>query len=329
MLNRQFKVSFIVPIYNAENYIESAIQSVLCLEKDWIELVLVNDGSSDKSHEICKKYVSERVRYIRTENMGAGHARNVGIRNAKGEWIGFLDSDDLILKNFFDDKMYYKLGKLYDEKVDIIYTPKMECDYGLENKPIITYPEDIGEINHYMPSLEFWTCLYRKEFLEQNRIFFFEYRVQDVESAFRFRCFSKAENVYIYKKRFFILHRNNPTSNVNTWNYDKVLWIRSLVYCQLAIEFEKSEFEVKQWLFSQSVFNLKELIKRNLHLGLLIDKSDQGNKEIKKLLKDFKLNSNYLKRKYKVFLNILKIVYSNKFVWKIRLFYQKMILHML
>ena len=245
-MENQILVSFIVPVYNAAKYIETAIRSVIDQQRDWIELVLINDGSTDSSYDICKKYESKKVRCISTENMGAGHARNVGIDIAQGKWIGFLDSDDLILGGFFDEKNSDIFNLLNKNCVDIIYTPKLECDIELKTEPIITYPEAPSQIEFYMPNIEFWACLYRKDFIKDNGIRFFEYRIQDVESAFRFRSFSKANNILAYNKKVFYLHRDNPGSNVNTWNFDNVLRIKALVYGQLAEEFSKPEPEVNQ-----------------------------------------------------------------------------------
>lgn len=90
------KFSIIVPVYNVESYLDACVQSVLNqLFTDW-ELILVDDGSRDKSPEICDKYSAsdERIRTIHKENGGASDSRNVGLDNAHGEYILFLDSDD-------------------------------------------------------------------------------------------------------------------------------------------------------------------------------------------------------------------------------------------
>lgn len=93
-------VSIIVPIYNTAEYIEDCIQSILSQSYKNIELILVNDGSTDGSNQICKKYENlSNVQYIEKENAGVVEARKRGVEEARGEWIMFVDSDDYILKD--------------------------------------------------------------------------------------------------------------------------------------------------------------------------------------------------------------------------------------
>ena len=93
-------VSIIVPVYNTEEYVEDCIQSVLSQSYENIELILVNDGSTDCSGEICRKYeYLSNVTYIEQGNCGTTAARKRGVDVAKGDWIMFVDSDDLLLKN--------------------------------------------------------------------------------------------------------------------------------------------------------------------------------------------------------------------------------------
>lgn len=99
-------VSIIVPIYNVEKYLPKCIESIINQTLTNIEIILVNDGSTDSSGKIADEYAKkdERIIVIHKENRGQGSARNVGIDIAKGEYIGFVDSDDWI-----DEEMYEKL----------------------------------------------------------------------------------------------------------------------------------------------------------------------------------------------------------------------------
>lgn len=94
-------VSVIIPVYNRENTLSYCIRSVIAQEyHDW-ELILIDDGSTDNSVEICQSFVEKdsRIKYFHQENLGAGPARNLGMKVAKGEWITFVDSDDAIMPN--------------------------------------------------------------------------------------------------------------------------------------------------------------------------------------------------------------------------------------
>ena len=92
------KVSLIVPVYNVEKYLERCVESILVQSYKNLEIVLVDDGSTDNSGQICDKYKlkDERIAVIHKENGGLSSARNAGIENSHGEYLGFVDSDDLI-----------------------------------------------------------------------------------------------------------------------------------------------------------------------------------------------------------------------------------------
>lgn len=91
-------ISVIVPVYNVEKYLDDCIQSILSQRILDFELVLVDDGSTDKSYEICEKYATrdKRVKFVSITNSGVNHARKVGVENAIGEYTMFVDSDDTI-----------------------------------------------------------------------------------------------------------------------------------------------------------------------------------------------------------------------------------------
>lgn len=96
------KVSIVVPVYNAEKYLHRCIDSVLAQTySDW-ELLLIDDGSKDASGSICDEYTTKdgRIRVFHKENGGVSSARNLGLDNAQGEWVTFVDADDYIEENF-------------------------------------------------------------------------------------------------------------------------------------------------------------------------------------------------------------------------------------
>ena len=98
------KISIIVPVYNAEKYLDQCIQSILNQTHTNIELILVNDGSKDLSEEICLSYekLDDRVKFINQSNSGVSVARNSGIDYASGTYIGFVDSDDWIHPQMYE-----------------------------------------------------------------------------------------------------------------------------------------------------------------------------------------------------------------------------------
>ena len=93
------KISVIVPVYNVEKYLRRCIDSILAQTFSDFELLLIDDGSKDSSGEICEEYAGKdaRIRVFHRQNGGVSTARNLGIDKAKGEWIYFVDSDDVVL----------------------------------------------------------------------------------------------------------------------------------------------------------------------------------------------------------------------------------------
>ena len=91
-------VSVIVPIYNSEQYLHRCIDSIVNQSYKDIEIILINDGSTDNSGEICNEYavIDNRIKVMNTQNNGPAAARNIGIENSKGKFIFFVDSDDFI-----------------------------------------------------------------------------------------------------------------------------------------------------------------------------------------------------------------------------------------
>ena len=127
------KVSIIVPFYNVEEYIERSIKSLVEQSLEDIEIILVNDGSKDGSEEIAKEYkrkYPDKIVYLEKENGGLSDARNYALPYATGEYIAFLDSDDYVEEEMYEEM--YVTAKM--DKADIV-----ECDYLWE------YPEETIE----------------------------------------------------------------------------------------------------------------------------------------------------------------------------------------
>lgn len=104
MIHSDILVSIIIPIYNTEKYLERCLRSVTAIQNRKIEIIIVDDGSTDMSPIIYEKYAREdnRINIIRKENGGVSSARNLGIQMAMGEWISFIDSDDEIIPEVYD-----------------------------------------------------------------------------------------------------------------------------------------------------------------------------------------------------------------------------------
>ena len=102
-------VSIIVPIYQAENFIDKCIGSIIRQSYTNLEIILVDDGSTDNSLSICKSYAEQdnRIILMHTDNCGGAHARNVGLKHAKGDYIAFVDADDYLEQGFIKVLLHY------------------------------------------------------------------------------------------------------------------------------------------------------------------------------------------------------------------------------
>lgn len=130
-------ISVVIPLYNKETIIKKSLESVLTQDYDDFEVVVVNDGSTDNSVEIVKSIRDSRITLIEQENGGPSKARNTGVKNAKGEWILFLDADDELLPNSL---RLYSEGIKRAEKADMIVAPFYNYD-GKECALMFTYQE--------------------------------------------------------------------------------------------------------------------------------------------------------------------------------------------
>ena len=181
------KVSVIVPFYNVEGYIEKCLETLVNQTLKDIEIILVNDGSKDRSIDIVKKFLKqypEKIVYLEKENGGLSDARNFAIPYAKGEYIAFLDSDDYVEKDMY--QLMYDIAQ--KEKSDMV-----ECDF------FWNYPDkvktDVGE--KYEGTAEAltkirvvaWNKLIKREILEETKILFPKgYRYEDNRNHRRDRC---------------------------------------------------------------------------------------------------------------------------------------------
>lgn len=118
MVNEEALVSVIVPVYNAEKYVARCIDSILAQTYKNIEVIMIDDGSTDGSADICREYVDKdsRCRYFFQENAGPDYARKSGVANAEGSFLAFLDSDDYAKPEMIEEM----LGMLFDNDCDIV-----------------------------------------------------------------------------------------------------------------------------------------------------------------------------------------------------------------
>lgn len=241
-------LSIITPAYNAGNVIDRAVQAVAPQLDDGIEWIIIDDGSTDGSgarlDEIAEAHT--QIRVIHTANRGAGAARNTGIREARGKWIAFLDADDYVTDTAIAD-ITTLIAAPDAQEVDVFYLPKIMTDMAGEELHVVQ-PESV--IRDGLPELEFWSSLYRADYLRRADVRFPEYREQDVETAFRLLAFNRTNRVRIQHDLAFLVHRDNPDSNVHTWDPERLLRVKSVVYDDLLGELPNVPANVRKKIVS-------------------------------------------------------------------------------
>ncbi|MDO5424141.1 MAG: glycosyltransferase family 2 protein [Eubacteriales bacterium] len=209
--NQEIKVSVIVPIYNTENYLPQCLESICTQTLKEIEIICVDDGSTDRSLALAKEAAEKdrRITVLEQENLGGGAARNKGMAIAKGEYLAFLDSDDYMERDMLE-KMYHAAWK---EAADIsickarryhddlgIYTdlPGAMREELLPDLHVFSWedmPETIFNAFHNWP----WNKLFRREFIEAEEIAFQEiHRTNDL--YFTCRALMAAERITLVRE---------------------------------------------------------------------------------------------------------------------------------
>jgi len=217
----QPKVSVIVPVYNIEDYIEECICSILEQSYHNIELILVDDGATDSSGEICEEFAKKdnRIKVIHQKNGGLACAVNTGLRNVTGDWIVFVDGDDCISPT----TIQYAMGLQQRYAADLViydfsFNKQME-----DTEEFLMHTDNIGALkNLYIKNNDYensrlvttvrWTKLYRKNVLDG--IVFPEGRIHEDEIVHEilYRCNSV---VYTNRKCYFYRQRESSIVHEN------------------------------------------------------------------------------------------------------------------
>ena len=216
-----FKVSVIIPVYNTEQYLEACLDSVFGQTLKELEVILVNDGSTDSSLEIMERYQSaypDRVRLLSKENGGQATARNVAIPLCTGEYIGFVDSDDYIEPEMYES-MYRKA-----KETDADY---VECDYvnvkvntSGEQERIADYGSRVREYTckedmFIDPMLAPWNKIYKRTLLQESDVRFPEGYIYE-DTAFCLKAISLVQRFAFVPEKFVVhFFRGSSTMNVN------------------------------------------------------------------------------------------------------------------
>ena len=241
------KISVIIPVYNAEKFIEKGINSILNSTYKDFELILVNDGSKDKSLEILKKYEKKYPKIIKVftqNNQGVGAARNLGIKNVSGKYIFFLDSDDWIEPDY--------LFKLYrDIKENDIVISGFKS-YNIDDSLLFTENAKDNPWTKFKYSA-IGGKMFSSSLILENNILFKNFKICE-DAYFLFECYSKTSKISISKSSGYCWLKN-PTSVTHTLNTRKSNSVFDVLKC-IDANIDCSNFDKKLL----SYFYLKSIV---------------------------------------------------------------------
>lgn len=275
------KISIIVPVYNVKEYIEKCIYSIINQTYQNIEIIIIDDGSNDGSSEICDELAKKdsRIIVIHKKNEGVSSARNIGIANATGSYIGFVDSDDFVEPNLFNTLL--ECMELYNSEMstcnyNIVTTKETKCFYHgeIENDILIINSKDefyrLLNKNYYKGFL--WNKLFKTEIVKKigfdNNIYMCEdllFVVKYAEQCNKFTFYERPLYNYVirkgsaikskvnrktvtvldaYNEIIKIIYKYVPTE-VPQYEYSKLLWMNTIVH---EYRDEKSNIRHKEYI---------------------------------------------------------------------------------
>lgn len=304
-------ISVIVPIYNAEKYLNKCVDSLINQTKKELEFILVNDGSTDKTEEIIKSYKDSRIKYFKNKNQGIGKTRNFGIEKATGKYIMFLDSDDYLKNNACE--ILYKSVEKTDADLAICDFYKI-YDSGVEEKiKLLSFkpttlrknPSLVNEIN-----LAPWNKLYKKELITKNKIKFVE-NLKYEDAPFVIEAFSKAGKIIKVDEylNYYLIHGNSETTVRDKRCFD-ILKIIDLIRKNTKNEAYLQEEINKLTVRIITNYTIQQRNQKDKNVGL--DFIDEAFSYLEKEVPDYK-NNKYFKNR-----SILKrTIEKSKFLTKL------------
>ena len=304
-------ISIIVPVYNCEKYIEECVDSILKSTFSSLEIILVDDGSKDNSPAICDRYAEQypdKVKVLHITNGGASRARNLGLKEAHGNLIGYVDADDIIAPDMY--QYLYDLMNKYDVDMSVCsYTTKdpKYMDQGYENEQITEFrsEKDIMDffyrLNGGISFYAIWNRLYKREIVEGLQ--FLEGFITE-DCYYIYEVYKRCSNFVLSNlKKYYYRQNNGGVTRSKLKKKDDCL----LKIWDMIVEREKGGI----WE-DAAVFNRKRAAFTLASKGVMFGKDDSVSDEymnnLKKEVREYKNDlkkSNALDFKRKILLEVI------------------------
>ena len=277
------KYSVIIPVYNVEKYINRCLKSILSQHYNDLEIIVIDNGSTDRSGSICDIYANEYANFsvYHIENHGVGSARNFGLSKARGEFIYFVDSDDYLVGNLFaefEDKLTPDLDLLV-----FSYYNSFEQEMTEKNRTKKILPYN-GSYDKYDFSKIFkdlflsdmlytvWNKFYRREFLIENNISFEKYELGE-DVRFNLNVYRNVNKVYLSQDSYYVYVIGRKGSAMSGYNPKRLQY-------QLQ-ELKLVDSLLKDWNIDSS--NLDNTVKSRILMSNIHNISKQKLPVIKKV----------------------------------------------
>lgn len=292
---KNVRVSIVVPAYNAEDTLEETLDSLRFQTLKKIEIIVVDDGSTDKTSEILKEYAEHDVRFniIHQKNAYAGAARNRGLMEARGEYIGFVDADDVVSPNYF--KSLYQTAKLHDADVAIaetVYTVYKNEDgrkklYG--ERQDYTREGVVTDLANYRRNIFpfLWDKIYKRSFLIKNHILCSTRRSPMEDHYLTTQVMMYADKMYVAKDAVYYYMKRNKSLTVV--DYEKLSNQVEYVFSDLDDLIDETDFDEEKKALWHDVVNVNRFKAFDVYYSLLREEDKEaGLKKLQKAAPDWK-----------------------------------------
>jgi glycosyltransferase involved in cell wall biosynthesis len=278
------KISVIIPIYNSEKYIEKCINSIVNQTLKDIEIICVNDGSTDNTENILNDFAQKdsRIKILNQENQGQGAARNYGLSIATGEYVGYVDADDYIELNYFET--LYNTAKKYNSEIAVASILKHKKFYDKYNvfykneKVASSIAEKIKLCGDVKKNFFYaWNKIYKRELLIKNEINFPQGQIyEDVMFAIKALYYSKSLVSSVGTKYHYVEHKTSTIKRKDSSGKKQQDLIKA--YSQLQIFCKKLNISLPERLNYHTIFYRNPFVKtykgeykeKNVLLGLFV-----------------------------------------------------------
>ena len=302
-------ISIIVPIYNAEKYLNKCIDSLVNQTKKELEFILVNDGSTDSSEDIIKSYKDKRIKYFKNKNQGIGKTRNFGIDKATGKYLMFLDSDDYLDINACE-KLYNKAIK---EKSDLVVFDFYRVEETLKEVTINNFKSSsLKENPNLLLDINLGPCnkLIKRELIDKSNTRFNE-KLKYEDTPFVTEIIKNANkisklNEYLH---YYVIHSNSETTVRDERVFD-IIKIIDIIRNQYKNEKYMEDVVNKLTVRTFTNYTIQQRVQKDLKVGMKF--IDEAFSYMKKNIPNYKNNKYYETRGI-----LRRTIEKNKFITKV------------